>query len=149
MKTFTAPRRIASPFEGNLQLLPDGGALVGWGGVRIVSEFARDGRLRFQMGSPTATATAPTEASGPGALSRRRSRLSVTAPSTQAGTARPGLRVEALAGPDKAHLQPIGSADWAGLETAIPAGAFTAGVVAVRALDLRGRVLGTSRVTGG
>ena len=52
VKTFTAPKRIASPFEGNLQLLPDGGALVGWGGVRIVSEFARDGRLRFQMKLP-------------------------------------------------------------------------------------------------
>ena len=57
-------------------------------------------------------------------------------------------RWEALAGPDQAHLEPVGSAAWAGLETAIPASS-TAGVVAVRALDSRGRVLGTSRIVNG
>ena len=49
---FLPPKRIASPFEGNLQLVPDGGALVGWGGVRIVSEFSRSGSLRVQLALP-------------------------------------------------------------------------------------------------
>ena len=39
VRTFQPPKKIASPYEGNLQLLPGGGALVGWGGIRQVSEF--------------------------------------------------------------------------------------------------------------
>ncbi|MDX6512605.1 MAG: hypothetical protein QOE36_2109, partial [Gaiellaceae bacterium] len=38
VKSFVHPQHLSSPFEGDLQLLPDGGALVGWGGVRRVSE---------------------------------------------------------------------------------------------------------------
>src|SRR5262249_2916648 len=34
VKTFAHPGKIASPFEGNLEMLADGGAFVGWGGVR-------------------------------------------------------------------------------------------------------------------
>ncbi len=149
VRTFVPPKKIASPFEGNLQLLPDGGALVGWGGVRIVSEFARDGRLRFQMKLPygdsyrayrsvwaARPATPPVAAVHAGTV--------YASWNGATGIA----RWEALAGPDQSHLEPVGSAAWAGLETAIPASS-TAGVVAVRALDSRGRVLGTSRIVNG
>ena len=52
MKTFVAPSKIASPYEGDLQLLPDGGAFVGWGGVPKLTEFSPDGKVRFQLTLP-------------------------------------------------------------------------------------------------
>ncbi len=146
VKTFLPPKRIASPFEGNLQLLPDGGALVGWGGVRIVSEFAPDGGLRFQLKLPYGDtyrayrsiwvgrpSTPPRAAAGEGMV--------YASWNGKTGIA----RWQALAGPDGAHLRVIGTAPWVDLEAAIPANTTTADVVAVRALDARGHVLGTSR----
>ncbi|MDX6475015.1 MAG: hypothetical protein QOH95_526, partial [Gaiellaceae bacterium] len=52
VKTFVHPTKISSPFEGNLQLLPDGGALVGWGGVRKITEFTPAGKVRFELKLP-------------------------------------------------------------------------------------------------
>jgi hypothetical protein len=51
-KTFVHPKKLSSPYEGNLQLLADGGAFVGWGGVPKVTEFGPDGRVRFQLALP-------------------------------------------------------------------------------------------------
>ncbi|HST17585.1 MAG TPA: arylsulfotransferase family protein [Gaiellaceae bacterium] len=145
VRTFAPPKRIASPFEGNLQLLPDGGALVGWGGVRIVSEFAPDGRLRFQLKLPygdTYRAYRSVWAGRPAAKPIAAVDGGTVYASWNGAT---GIaRWEALAGPDAAHLQVVGTAPWRDLETAIPA-AGAAGIVAVRALDAHGRVLGTSR----
>lgn len=145
--TFLAPRRIASPFEGNLQLLPDGGAFVGWGGVRIVSEFSPSGSLRFELKLPygdtyrayrsiwTGRPSAPPRAAvSPGMV--------YASWNGETGIA----RWQALAGPDESHLEVVGSARWSDLETAIPADTSSAKVVAVRALDARGRVLGVSPV---
>ncbi|HEX6763520.1 MAG TPA: arylsulfotransferase family protein [Gaiellaceae bacterium] len=146
VKAFLPPKRIASPFEGNLQLLPGGGALVGWGGVRIVTEFAPGGAVRFQLKLPYGDtyrayrsvwmgrpATPPRAAAGNGVV--------YASWNGETGIA----RWEVLAGPDAAHLAPAGSAAWAGLETAIPSNASAGQLVVVRALDARGRVLGTSR----
>ncbi len=52
VRTYQPPRKIASPYEGNLQVLPGGGAFVGWGGVRQASEFAADGSLLLQLKLP-------------------------------------------------------------------------------------------------
>ena len=146
VKTFLPPKKIASPFEGNLQLLDDGGALVGWGGVRIVSEFAPDGTVRFQLKLPYGDtyrayrsiwigrpATLPRAAVGAGTV--------YASWNGETGIA----RWQVLAGTDNAHLRVVGAAPWADLETAIPADTSSENVVAVRALDARGRVLGTSR----
>ena len=38
--------------QGNMQTLPDGNALVGYGGVPAISEFARDGSLLFDAHMP-------------------------------------------------------------------------------------------------
>jgi hypothetical protein len=46
------PPLRSSPFEGNLQLLSDGGALVGWGGVRKVTEFTPSAKVRFELKLP-------------------------------------------------------------------------------------------------
>ena len=144
VRTFVPPKRIASPFEGNLQLLPDGGALVGWGGVRIVSEFAPDGQLRFQLKLPygdTYRAYRSVWAGRPAAKPVAAADPGTVYASWNGAT---GIaRWEALAGPDTAHLQVVATAPWSDLETAIPTDTSEA-VVAVRALDANGHALGTS-----
>ena len=147
VRTFLPPQHIASPFEGNLQLLPDGGAFVGWGGVRIVSEFSPSGALRFQMKLPYGDsyrayrsiwrgrpAAPPTVAVSAGTV--------YASWNGETGIA----RWQAVAGPDKTHLTVVGGAPWSDLETAIPVETSSAKLVAVRALDASGDVLGTSPV---
>ena len=52
VKTFVHPKKLSSPFEGNLELLPDGGAFVGWGGIRKLTEFSPAGRVLFELTLP-------------------------------------------------------------------------------------------------
>jgi hypothetical protein len=150
VRTFLPPKRIASPFEGNLQLLPDGGALVGWGGVRIVSEFGPRGGVRFQLKLPYGDTYRAYRSPWTGRPSTR-PLAAVAAGSVYASwNGETGIaRYEALAGPDQVHLRVVGTAAWAGIETRIPARAAGDRVVVVRALDPRGRVIGTSRVVSG
>ena len=144
VKTFVHPAKISSPFEGNLQLLDDGGALVGWGGVRKVTEFTADGRVRFELRLPYGD-------------TYRAYRLPWTGhPGGRPAVAADGDRVYAswngrvdvarwqvLAGPDADHLSQVAAKEWGGLETAI-ALETPPKAVAVRALDAKGRVLGVS-----
>jgi hypothetical protein len=144
VRTFQPPKKIASPYEGNLQLLTVGGALVGWGGVPIISEFGRNGRLRFQLELPYGDTYRAYRSVWTGRPPPR--------PVVAAGDGRvyaswngeTGIaRWDVLGGPDAAHLQVVASARWNGLETAIPTDT-SAKVVAVKALDAHGRTLGTS-----
>ncbi|HZO34749.1 MAG TPA: arylsulfotransferase family protein [Gaiellaceae bacterium] len=149
VKTFAPPKKIASPYEGNLQLLSNGGAVVGWGGVPVVSEFGPDGGLRFQLKLPYGDtyrayrstwrgrpATRPVAAAGDGKV--------YASWNGETGIA----RWQVLGGDDAAHLRVIGGGTWAGLETTLRADT-SAKVVAVRALDAQGHVLGTSPTVGG
>ncbi len=43
---------LLAPSQGNMQTLPDGNALVGYGGVPAISEFATDGALLFDAHQP-------------------------------------------------------------------------------------------------
>jgi hypothetical protein len=144
VKAFVHPKRISSPFEGNLELLPDGGALVGWGGVRKVTEFTPSGNVRFELKLPYGD-------------TYRAYRLPWRGrPGGRPAVALVGDRVyaswngktdvafwEVLAGPDGDHLSRIAGHDWAGLETAIQLETPPA-AVAVRALDAARRTLGVS-----
>ncbi|HEY2180111.1 MAG TPA: arylsulfotransferase family protein [Solirubrobacteraceae bacterium] len=49
--THRDPQLLAAS-QGNAQTLPDGGTLVGYGGVPAISEFARDGSLLFDAHQP-------------------------------------------------------------------------------------------------
>jgi Arylsulfotransferase (ASST) len=146
VKTFVHPAKISSPFEGSMELLRDGGAFVGWGGVRKLTEFSPAGAVRFQMTLPYGD-------------TYRGYRLSWTGdPGGTPLVALDGDRVYAswngkrgiarwqvLAGPDPEHLAVIASRSWDGLETMI--GLETPPpAVAVRALDASGRALGQSAV---
>ncbi len=43
---------LLAPSQGNMQTLPDGNAVVGYGGVPAISEFATDGSLLFDAHLP-------------------------------------------------------------------------------------------------
>jgi len=144
VKMFVHPTKISSPFEGNLQLLADGGAIVGWGGVRKVTEFAPDGTVRFELKLPFGD-------------TYRGYRLPWTGhPEGDPAIGVDGDRVyaswngrtdvaswEVLAGPDPDHLSKVAGRPWSGLETAIRLETPPA-AVAVRALDANGDELGVS-----
>jgi hypothetical protein len=144
VKTFVRPQKISSPYEGNLQLLDDGGAFVGWGGVRRVTEFSPGGKVRFELKLPAGDTYR-------GYRFPWRGR-----PDGRPAVAIAGDRVyaswngksdvafwEVLAGPDADHLSRIAGHEWAGLETAIQL-ETPPPAVAVRALDAHGRLLGVS-----
>ena len=141
VKTFAHPKRISSPYEGNLQLLGSGGALVGWGGVPKVTEFSPAGRVRFELklpygdtyrayrlpwagkptGGPTAAAAGNTVyASWNGDLQVERWRVS------RSGNT-------------------IATAAWRGLETAIRVTSPEKHLV-VTALDAKGRSLASTSI---
>lgn len=137
LKTFVTPAKIASPYEGNLELLPDGGAFVGWGGVPKVTGFTPAGKVRFQLTLPygdTYRAYRLPWSGDPGGA---------PAVALKDGTVyaswngRLGIAKWQVLDGSKV----IASAAWAGLETAIPV-KNAPKTVTVRALDASGRTLG-------
>ncbi|HET7137506.1 MAG TPA: arylsulfotransferase family protein [Gaiellaceae bacterium] len=138
--------KIASPFEGNLQLLPGGGAFVGWGGVRKVTEYSAAGKVRFQLTLPygdTYRGYRLRWSGNPGG----KPLVAVAGDRVYASwNGKLGIvRWQVLAGPDAAHLAPVASRPWGGLETQIALETPPA-AVAVRALAASGRTLGQSAV---
>ena len=144
VKTFLRPKKLSSPYEGDIQLLPDGGAFVGWGGIRRATEFASDGRVRFEVKLPygdTYRAFRYPWVGRPGDPPAVAADRGVVYASWNGET---GIaRWEVLGGDDRAHLRRIASAPWRGLETDIHVGTLPH-TVEVRALDSSGRILGTS-----
>jgi hypothetical protein len=143
-KTFVHPDKISSPFEGNLQLLPDGGALVGWGGVPKVTEFTPDGKVRFELKVPYGDTYRAYRLPWQGRASGKPAVAVVGDKVYASWNGKTGIAFwEVLAGPDEDHMTRIAGHDWAGLETAIQLETPPA-AVAVRALDAGRGVLGVS-----
>lgn len=138
-KTFVHPAKISSPFEGDLQLLADGGALVGWGGVRKVTEFTPDANVRFELKLPygdTYRAYRLPWAGRPGGKPAVAVQHATVFASWNGKTGVASWEV--LAGGNV-----VARRAWNGLETAIPL-TGSPGKVQVRALDADGRTLGVS-----
>ena len=57
VREFTHPDEVLAIAEGNAQMLPTGGMLVGWGMARRVSEIGPDGDLLFDLRLPRDTDT--------------------------------------------------------------------------------------------
>lgn len=139
LKTFVSPATIASPYEGNIEMLPDGGAFVGWGGVPKLTEFTPAGKVRFQMTLPygdTYRAYRLEWSGDPGGA---------PAVAVENGTVyaswngKLGIaNWQVLDGSKVLATKP-----WAGLETAIAVASLPRRVT-VRALDASGRVLGAT-----
>jgi hypothetical protein len=148
VKSFVHPSKISSPFEGNLELLPDGGALVGWGGVGKVTEFTPSGDVRFELKLPYGDTYRGYRLPWRG---RPRGPPAIELDGERVYASWNGktdvASWEVLAGPDADHLSKVAAHDWSGLETAILLETPPA-AVAVRALDARGRTLGVSETVG-
>ncbi|MGI8557783.1 MAG: arylsulfotransferase family protein [Solirubrobacteraceae bacterium] len=136
--------------QGNLQVLPNGDRLVGWGGLPNITQFDRHGRIVFDghfpehensyrafratwAGQPT---DAPSLAITPGPPGNGTAYVSWNG-ATQVAAWR------LLAGPTASTLAPVATAPRTGFETAIalPPGAAAA---QVQALGSNGEVLGSS-----
>ncbi len=152
-RAYRHPQPLLAASMGNVQLLPNGHVLVGWGSQRYVSEFTAAGKLLMDTRLP------------PGLLSYRafRSPWRATPHDPPALVSRrdsdpdpPGLfaswngatevahwRVEVGSSPDS--LRPFGIARRVGFETGIPL-TISEGYARVTALDSRGAALAASDV---
>jgi hypothetical protein len=142
--TFLRPKRLLSPYEGNLQLLPAGGAVVGWGGIPTVSEFGDDGKVRFELKLPygdTYRGYRYPWSGHPAGVPRVGVFAGTVLASWNGATGI--VRWEVLGGRDADHLSVIDSRSWQGLETHIRVASLPK-TIAVRALDAAGNDLGTS-----
>ncbi len=144
VRVFQPPKKLASPYEGNLELEPGGGAVVGWGGVPQVSEFAADGRLLIQLRLPYGDTYRAFKGAWSGHPAGRPT-VAVDGKTVYASwNGEPGIaRWRLLAGPDAEHLTATAEQSWTGLETAIELEG-DGKTVAVSAVDANGTTLGTS-----
>ena len=152
-RTYVHPRPILAGSQGNLQVLSNGNVLIGWGAQPYLSEFSSDGRLLFDAQLPA------------GSYSYRAFRFPwrgqpAEAPSVHVASDPSGMAVAAaswngatdvdrwqvLEGPAADRLRPLVSRPSTGFETRVWFRS-TRPFVAVRALDARGAVLGTSTAT--
>jgi hypothetical protein len=140
---------LTTTSQGDLQSLPGGGWMVGWGGLPNFTEYNAQGQIIYDAQLPR------------GESSYRVYRLPwsgqpTTPPSIAAVSAGGTSTVYAswngattvatwqlLTGPGPARLTAVSTTPRAGFETTIPAP--TAAFYAVRALSASGRVLGTSK----
>lgn len=150
VRQYAHPRRLLAPFMGNAQLLRNGNVVVGWGGQPYVTEFRRDGGLRFDARLPEGGMNyrafrlpwlgRPYEP--PRLVSHRTSGRRRLYASWNGSTEVARWSLEA--GPRPGDLETLLARPKTGFETSLPvppSGAFAA----VVALDSHGRLLGRSK----
>ncbi len=150
VREYTHPEELLSTSQGNMQVLPNGNVLIGWGTEPFVSEYSKDGKLLFdlQFSGETQSYRAfrlpwsgrPGEDPAIAAEKGAEDEVKIYA-SWNGATEVDTWRVLAGSGPDR--LEPVGSVPWEGFETAI-AVRTDEPYVAVRAEDDAGRVLAAS-----
>ncbi len=153
VRSYTHPTGLLSGSQGNLQLLADGHAIVGWGANPTVTEFGQDRRVlldaRFKRGADSYRAYRFTWSGHPHdrpALAVRTDRRGrVTAYASWNG-ATDVARWQMLAGPDAQHLREVATVTRKGFETRVNLGYLTDRYIAVRARGSNGERLGTSPV---
>jgi hypothetical protein len=150
VRQYRHPGGILAFSQGSTRVQPNGNVFVGWGAVSVFSEFSPRGRLLFDgrltkgKGNYRAIRAAwsgrPSTRPALAALRMHRGRVRVYASWNGATEV---ARWQVLAG-TRARLRGVASRARDGFETMITM-RTRAVHVAVRALDARGRVLGTSR----
>ena len=150
VREYTHPEEQHADAAGNVQVLANGDAFVGWGRALAVSEFSKGGELIFDarlpaqnksyrafrfswMGYPTDRPVVAAERASEGEISVYASWNGATDVATW----------EVLTGPRPEGLEPLGSVAKDGFETATLVHTPEA-YVAVRARNRSGRILGTS-----
>jgi hypothetical protein len=150
------PGPLSSGSQGNVQILANGDAFIGWGSEPYFSEFSPGGQLLFDAhmhGSYESyrayrfawTGAAP-GAPAIAAIARGAGGPVTVYASWNGDTRTTSWRV--LGGTSRTQLAPVALTARAGFETAI-ATPGPEGFVAVQALDASGAVLGTSRTIAG
>jgi hypothetical protein len=151
VRSYLHPRRLLSPSQANAQFLPDGHVFVGWGAQPYFTEFAEDGRVvldgRFGSGADSYRAYRFRWAGRPlenpsVAVSRAGPDRATVYVSWNGATL--VHRWQVLGGSDPNNLRPIASAAKTGFETVIRVRTDSP-FLRVRALNIRGAILGTSR----
>jgi len=63
VRSYSHPKRLLAPFEGNAQFLPGGHVFVGWGAIPFATEFDAAGRVLFDLsfGKGIAKITGPNQ----------------------------------------------------------------------------------------
>lgn len=151
VREYRQPQNLLATSQGNVQVLPNGNVFVGWGSLPRFSEFAADGTLLYDaaysstqsyrdhryawVGRPVDRPALAVDAHA-GALTVYASWNGATEVASW----------EVLAGSDGAALKPVAAVPRTGFETVITT-TTAAPLVAVRARDATGAVLGTSPVT--
>ena len=147
---YTLPDEPFGIFQGNVQVLPNGNAFVGWGSAPYFAEFTREGGLLYEVRFPHEVESyrayrfpwkgrpedAPAVAVEPGQDGRTTLYASWNGATEVASW-------EVLAGPDPEGLEPVGHVPRKGFETAIFL-TTDEPYVAARAKDRSGQRLGTT-----
>jgi hypothetical protein len=150
-ETYRHPQPLLAYAMGNLQLLPDGNAIVGWGNLPWLTEFAVDGSMIMDLRLPWGHDTyrgfrfpwsaspneAPALAVGVGTGGGPRTLYASWNGATDVST------WQVSAGPSPSQLGPAGTLPRGGFETVISV-SLTSGYAAVTALGADGQPLGTS-----
>jgi hypothetical protein len=150
VREYVPPEDLICTSQGNIQVLPGGNVLIGWGSQPFVSEFSGEDDLLMNVGFPPECESYrafrfswsghPTDA--PALAVGRRSRNRVALHASWNG-ATEVTAWEVLSGPRPNRLEPLGAVPRDGFETAMLA-QTTDPYVAVRARDSSGGILGTS-----
>ncbi len=148
---YASPDALLSSSQGNLQLLPDGHAFIGWGANPYFTEFDGNGHVvfdgHFKAGADSYRAYRlpwkgrPQDPPALALTTDRRGR--VTAYVSWNG-ATDVTRWQVVAGPDPRHLDTVAVAAKTGFETAIPLDVLTDRYVTVRARGASGELIGSS-----
>jgi outer membrane protein assembly factor BamB len=137
---------------GNVQLLDDGGAFVGWGSQSYFSQYAPDGTMILDGELPIGVRSYRARladwvgrpADGPRIVAHANPAGGFAVHASWNG-ATEVARWMVLAGPNRSSLSTVGSQAWTGFETAIVVNSDGPSFCAV-ALDASGRELGRSPV---
>ena len=155
VREYTHPDKQFAHAGGNMQGLPNGNVLIGWGRAPVFSEFSKDGRLLFSASFPPDFS--PKDASyrafrfpwrgqpdtDPAVAAETGPDDEVTLYASWNG-ATEVASWEVLAGPGPDRLEPVGSVPRKGFETAIKVQTAEP-YVSVRAKNNAGKVLGTAK----
>jgi hypothetical protein len=145
-------QRVLADSQGDVQQLPNGDHLLGWGAVGLVSELSPTGALTFEMSLATDVASyrayrfpwVATPATPPAIAATTASGAATAEITASWNGATAVVSWQVLAGASAAALAPVGApVASSGFETTITA-ATGAPYVAVQALGAGGAVLATS-----
>jgi hypothetical protein len=152
VRSYTHPRHLLASAMGNVQFLPNGHTVVGWGVMPWMSEFDSSGRLVSDLRLPLGCQSyrdyrcpwvgMPSDGPAVAVSTDRRSGHSTVYASWNGATEVQTWMVRGGSSPSS--LKPVGLAPRTGFETAIVLGTAS-GYVAVTALNAAGQALGSSR----